>query len=670
MPINRSSIPPFVYYSIACLATVVIFVIDLVLPLGVVDGSLYAVLSLIGLLALDKKLILVGAILGTVLTVIGYFFSPEGGEIWKVLINRGISIFTVWMMALLCLKKFNASMDLKRIHMNQDDLITERTRSLNEAKLDLEKKNHYLELHKQIAEKVNEEIEIEDILKFCLYKISELSNAQVGHLYLAEDRYSSRLLPEKIWYMEDEEEYKDFRELTEHHIFESGIGLPGLVHESRKPVWIEQVSKDINFPRAHHQDSLSIKSCFAFPIFIGDKITGVMEFFFSRPTNSDSDLLELMHQIGVQIGRALERCFSAEDMETILISLRERVKELTCMSEVAKLINRSSSMDDILSSIESLLIPAWQYPELTRVRITFDGKIYGSECLPPSDCMMSTPIAVEDKVRGMIEVCYIEKPSVPDDQVFLVEENSMLVWLGQALGSAASRFTGALELADSNVKLRNLYNQLENVREEERTRIAREIHDELGQALTISKLDLSWLKQKNLGSSNGTKDIEDKINYMMTHIDRTIEELNRITSELRPHVLNVMGLFETLKLETEKFVNATGVKCDLHISDQVPTLHPDLSTLIYRVYQETLTNIVKHSRAKHVDVQFVKNGSSLTLTVKDDGKGIEPSRMYNSNSFGLTGMRERVMEWGGEFSISGTPGEGTQVYISVPLLNT
>ncbi len=309
-------------------------------------------------------------------------------------------------------------------------------------------------------------------------------------------------------------------------------------------------------------------------------------------------------------------------------------------------------------------------PELTRVRITFDGEIYGSECFQPSDWMMSTPIVVDDKVKGKIEVCYVKKPSVPDDQVFLVEENSMLDWLGQALGSAASRFASAVELADYNVKLRNLYNQLENVREEERTRIAREIHDELGQALTISKLDLTWLKQKNLKNSNGTKDVEDKINSMMAHIDRATEELNRITSELRPHVLNVMGLFETMKLETEKFVNATGIKCDLHISSEVPILHPDLSTLIYRVYQETLTNIVKHSKAKHVDIRFVKNGSSLSLTIKDDGKGIEPIRMYNSNSFGLTGMRERVMEWGGDFNITGKQGEGTQVYISVPLLNT
>ncbi len=361
MQTPNSKILTSIYYWVACFIAIIIFIIDLYLPLGVVDGSLYAILSLIGLLALDKRLIIYGGVLGTVLTVVGYFLSPEGGETWKIITNRSISILTIWMTALICLKKFNASIVTHEIYQELERLIAERTGSLNLAKLNLEKKNHFLQLDKRIAGKVNEDGEIDEILQFCLKEICELSKAQVGHLYLAEDRYSSRLLPEKIWDMEDEDEHRDFRELTEHHIFESGIGLPGLVYERREPVWIESVAEDINFPRATNDNSLSIKSCFGFPIFIGDKITGVMEFFFDRKTIADPELLDVMRQIGVQIGRALERCFSAEDMDRFLMSLRERVKELTCMSEVAKLINRSLSMDDILKTIEYLLVPAWQF---------------------------------------------------------------------------------------------------------------------------------------------------------------------------------------------------------------------------------------------------------------------------------------------------------------------
>jgi signal transduction histidine kinase len=667
MPNRKENFPIIIYYSIVWTVALLIYATDLWLPLGVAGGSLYASLVLIGLLATNRKLMLVGAVLGTILTVAGFFLSPVEGETWKILSNRVIAIFTIWMTAFICLKKQKVDIELDEIHQNLENRIQERTQSLNETANDLEKKNGYLELHKDIAKKTNENTNIEEIFQFCLKQICHLSNAQLGHIYLAENRYSNRLLPEKIWHIESEVNFENFKELTEHHIFESGIGLPGRTHKIRKPVWIDNISEDSNFPRLKNKKNSLVKSCFAFPIFIGDEISGVMEFFFDSLKNSDDELLEVMEQIGIQIGRAMERRFSVEDKEKLVLSLNERVKELTCMSEVAKLIAAGNTMDEILCSVAQLIVPAWQFPDLILVRLDFQGKVYGSKTFPDTPWTLVTNIIVNDQEMGLIKVCYPELPPNIEEPVFLDEESKLLIWLGQNLSNAASKLKNAAELESSNSELRSLYNKLEIIREEERTRIAREIHDELGQALTIIKLDLTWLTLK---TQNISDEVEEKLNRLMKHIDTTLEELNRISSELRPHVLNVMGLCEALKQETEKFINLTGIQGEILLPKSIPTLHPDLSTLIFRVYQETLTNVVKHSGASNVYIQFNENEDTINLTIKDNGKGIEADKTYNLNSFGLTGMRERVKEWGGEFKINGTKGEGTEVSICVPLLNT
>ncbi len=665
MPTIKSKLISKVYIFAAWTVAFIIFVIDINLPLGVAHGSLYVGLILVGLLTLSRKMIIIGGVAGSCLTIAGYFFSPEGGDVLKAIANRIISILTIWMTAFFCINKQKTDDKLKKANINLENRITERTSVLNQTNIHLERKNNYLRLHKNIAEKVNEDIDINQIFQYCLKQICVLSTAQVGHLYLSENRYSHRLLPEKIWHMADESEFQDFKEITEQFIFESGTGLPGRVYETKKPLWIENIEGDLNFPRVCKSKISCIKSGFAFPIFIGEKITGVMEFFFNVPRKSDGELLELMGQIGIQLGRALERRFSETDRDKLLISLNERIKELTCMSEVAKLITVSHSLEDIFENIEKFIIPAWQYPEIIQAQVSFDGKIYGTKILPDSPWNLSTPIMVNNEKRGVLKVSYSETVPEIENPGFLKEEKNLLIWLGQIISSAASKIKNAEKLEESYIELRGLYKKFETVREEERTRIAREIHDELGQALTICKIDLSWL---NLKTKNISSEIKDKINSMLQHIDTTLQELNRITAELRPHILNVMGLTEALKLETEKFITLTGIKSEILISETIPNLHPELSTLIFRTYQETLTNIIRHSKATNVNTKFMVDGDNLILTIKDNGRGFEGDKIYNSKSFGLTGIRERVKEWDGKFSINGSPEKGAQVTIKVPLI--
>src|SRR2546425_11243215 len=155
------------------------------------------------------------------------------------------------------------------------------------------------------------------------------------------------------------------------------------------------------------------------------------------------------------------------------------------------------------------------------------------------------------------------------------------------------------QLRESHERLRALSVYLQSVREEERTRIAREVHDELGQALTSCKLDLSWIASK---MPRQLKPLLDKTKALSAHIDSTIQTVRRISSELRPGVLDHLGLVAALEWQANEFQTRTGIRCDVHTNLREPLMHHDLGTTFFRIFQETLTNIIRHVGATQVSV--------------------------------------------------------------------
>jgi signal transduction histidine kinase len=220
------------------------------------------------------------------------------------------------------------------------------------------------------------------------------------------------------------------------------------------------------------------------------------------------------------------------------------------------------------------------------------------------------------------------------------------------------------QLRESHEQLRALSVYLQSVREEERTRIAREVHDELGQALTSCKLDLSWIANKLPAE---LKPLVDKARALTAHIDSTIQTVRRISSELRPGVLDHLGLVAAIEWQANEFQNRTGIKCDVRSRIPEP-LDQELSTTFFRIFQETLTNVIRHAGATHVGVDLKEAEGRITLEVKDNGRGIARNEIFNSRSMGLLGMRERTELLGGVFQIGRIPrGKGTRVRVSIPL---
>jgi PAS domain S-box-containing protein len=219
-------------------------------------------------------------------------------------------------------------------------------------------------------------------------------------------------------------------------------------------------------------------------------------------------------------------------------------------------------------------------------------------------------------------------------------------------------------LKNSREQLRDLLANIHKVREEERTRISREIHDELGQSMTALKMDISWLIKR---MTSEQEPLLEKARMMSKLIDINIQSVKRISAELRPGLLDDLGIAAALEWQTEEFKERTGLKCRLKVSPEDIVLGREVSTAIFRIFQEALTNVVRHADAGKVNVSLRQRVGQLTLQVKDDGKGITKKQISDPKSIGLIGMRERVHFLGGTVVIDGSPGKGTTLTVRIPL---
>ncbi|WP_243374080.1 ATP-binding protein [Geotalea sp. SG265] len=222
----------------------------------------------------------------------------------------------------------------------------------------------------------------------------------------------------------------------------------------------------------------------------------------------------------------------------------------------------------------------------------------------------------------------------------------------------------AEELRLANEQLRHLSMYIEDARENERACIAREIHDELGQQLTALRFDLGWISKR----LDGTQvHVASRIAEMARLLDGTIKSVRRIATELRPRLLDDLGLVAALEWQVSEFTKRTGIPCELQLERNDMVVERRRATALYRILQEALTNIIRHAQASRVTIAFREEGGMLLLQVMDNGKGISAGQMKGESSFGMLGMQERAREWGGTMMVSGEPGRGTSISVAIPL---
>jgi len=216
----------------------------------------------------------------------------------------------------------------------------------------------------------------------------------------------------------------------------------------------------------------------------------------------------------------------------------------------------------------------------------------------------------------------------------------------------------------SEEQLRNLTTYLQKVGEIERMSIAREIHDELGEGLTVLKLDLSWLRKR---LPDDQLSLREKADAMSQLIDKTIHTVKKISTNLRPGLLDDLGLAAAIEWQAEDFQKRTGIKCKVTIDPVDINFDRDRNTAVFRIFQETLTNVARHARATQVNVSLRQRDGQIELNVRDNGRGITEEELTNTKSFGLIGIRERVKIFGGNSIMKGIPGKGTTLTVRIPV---
>ena len=219
------------------------------------------------------------------------------------------------------------------------------------------------------------------------------------------------------------------------------------------------------------------------------------------------------------------------------------------------------------------------------------------------------------------------------------------------------------ELRYSQKQLRRLSERLRVVREDENTRIAREIHDEFGQMLTAFKLDLGWIRNK---ISEPPQPVAERFHSMVTHVEESLDRVRAFSSELRPQILDVLGLSEAVRWQARKFNEKTNIEYQIRIHPDPLEVDAGLKTDLFRILQEVLTNISRHAQAGEVKIDLEAGPNCYTLKIHDDGVGIDPSRLDHPDSLGILGIRERVWSWKGVLNIKGKPGVGTWVTVVIP----
>ncbi|MCX6568089.1 MAG: sensor histidine kinase [Candidatus Aminicenantes bacterium] len=397
---------------------------------------------------------------------------------------------------------------------------------------------------------------------------------------------------------------------------------------------------------------------------------------------------------------------SATEEDKVVWALKERVKELTALHGAARVLEHAGKTPaTILKEIVALLPPAWQYPEITAVKISLGAVETATPNFARTPWSQMAMFSAGEGAEGLIEVVYLEDRPALFEGPFLQEERALIQSLAQMLASYFERQaaeekarnayndlecqvrdrTADLErtnqtlrdeiserlraeeaIRHSQAQLRRLATELTLAEERERRTIASDLHDHIGQALAVIRARLRQM-QSSAMFSGMEKDIEDTLALL----DQTIQSTRTLTFEISPPVLYDLGLEPALQWLCRQFQKKHGLRAEMTSEGSGPLVPDDIQITVFRSVQELLLNAVKHARASAVRVHLVRMPTALRVEVRDDGEGYDFSRegasMDDHGGFGLLSIRERLRVLGGALRVTSSPGRGAAFILDVPL---
>lgn len=514
------------------------------------------------------------------------------------------------------------------------------------AEATLGRQTKFVRLLQEVAVAANQASTVDEALVYCLERVCFHTGWELGHAYLLAPDSDDELLPTQLWWASDPERFAPFQRFSATLRMRKGVGLPGLVLASGKPEWLREVTSDAKYPRKNIANQVGIRAAFGFPILIGSKTVGVLEFFLTQPREPDEELLDVVAHIGAQIGRVIER----SEAET---RLREREARLQILTETMPAILWTTDRNLRFTSGTGAGLRAVREQPNAKVGMTLMDYVGSHD---PEFRPIKAHRRVLDGETDSYEMEWL-------DRVYQTHVAPLRDVLGNVEGcigvalDITERRRAEQEVERSREQLRHLARRLQSIREEEQQRIAREIHDEFGQRLTALRLDLAWLGGR-LEQQHG---LRERIGQMIESVDATIDSLREIAAQLRPPMLDDLGLSAAVEWLTQSFTQQTGIPCAFEGQLPEGALDPAHSVAAFRIVQEALTNVARHARASRVSVRGAVEGGGLVVVVADNGRGISDQERANPYSLGLAGMRERALAVGGQVAIHSDHEGGTRV---------
>ncbi len=495
----------------------------------------------------------------------------------------------------------------------------------------------------------------EDSIKATLDAVCDLTGWSVGHSYLIDQNDGSRFISSTQWILK-RPGLETFKTATEETVLRITEGLPGMVLAAGKPVWLSDLADPGISLRAKSAKTAGLTFAFGLPVRVGPDTVAILEFFSDFPVQTDLDLENLMVQVSTILGRAFER----KKANDILLQSEERHRVL------------AETASDAIVSIDENGDIVYVNPSTARMFGHETRELLGRNVtmLMPGSFQHSHSRAfkthVETGVRHMswdrVELTAQHRSGRPFPIDLSLAESNL---------GGKKFFTGIIrdvtERKDAEAALHKLSAQLLRLQDEERRKIARELHDSVGQLLAAISMNIGVIQSQSRNlDSRGAKAIEEN-----AHLVRQVsDEIRTLSHLLHPPLLEIAGLDSALRWYVDGFSERSKIRVDLEISTDFKRLPQETELAIFRIVQECLTNIHRHSGAEKATINLRNDSDHLTLEIQDWGRGFSDEKMVQlrgaGGGVGFAGMRERLRELGGALEIEST-GNGTLIRANFPV---
>jgi PAS domain S-box-containing protein len=538
--------------------------------------------------------------------------------------------------------------------------ITERKRAEDEIK----RRNEELATLNAIAATVSSSLNLQEILDRALDKMLEVAGVEVGSIYLLDQQAKELVL---ATYRGVPKEFAN-----KVRTFKMGESLTGRVGQSGEPIVTDDLTRDHRVTTTVVSKA-GIRSMASLPIKSKDKVLGAINLASHKYHRFSPEEIRLYVAVANQIGVAVENGWLYQRIKQELAERKRSEQELKESEEKYRTLTYNVNVSVFRNSPG----PNGRFIEVNPEIL----KMFGYESKKEFFKLNVSDLYQNPEERKKFSEKMLRDGSVKNEELQLKKKDGTPITCSVSAVAVkdekgrARYFDGIIEditerkrvekeIKESREQIRNFAAHLGSAREQERTVIAREIHDELGQSLTALKMDLSWLYKK---MPRDKALLPKRTKSMLGLVDTTIQSVKRISSELRPGLLDDIGVSAAIEWQGEEFQNHTGIRCEVNVEPEDIILDQERSIAIFRIFQEALTNIARHAKATRVKASLKTKAGKLELKVRDNGRGIEEEKISDPKSFGLIGIRERAQFLDGTVEIRGIRDKGTTITVRIPL---